>query len=122
MKWKGWINEILGLWLFVSVFMGFSSNVYSINDVFVGIVVMYSSFCIAHGKPWQAWVSGILGFWLVIAAFILSLVSGVGLYLNNMVAGTVIAVAGFFILKYSKKMPHHETLQEHQDFGDYGAE
>lgn len=122
MKWKGWINGILGLWLFITVFLGFSSNVYSINGVIIGFVVICASFCIAQGKPWQAWVSGILGFWLIVAAFIPGLVSGIGLYLNNMVAGALIAVAGFFILKYSKKMPHYETLQEHHDFGDYGAE
>lgn len=122
MKWKGWINGILGLWLFITVFLGFSSNVYSINGVIVGIVVICASFCIAQGKPWQAWVSGILGFWLIIAAFIPGLVSGIGLYLNNMIAGAIIAAAGFFILRYSKKTPHHETLPEHQNFRDYGAE
>ncbi len=122
MKWKGWIVGILGLWLFAAVFLRIGSSGYSLNDIVVGPILLVASLCISQAQPWQSWIPGILGFWLIAAAFIPDLVSGVGLYLNNIIVGLIIAVVGFVIMAHAKQLTHYGGAPEHSNFRDYGAE
>jgi sulfite exporter TauE/SafE len=46
---------------------------------------------------WQAWTNGILGLWIGVAPFLLTDVSSVKL--NNILAGAIVAVVGWYIAK-----------------------
>lgn len=106
----------------VAAFLRFGPMGYSLNDIIVGLIVLVTSFCIAQAQPWQAGISGVLGFWLIIAAFIPDLVSGIGLYLNNIIVGLVIRVVGLVILAQANKLVHYGSVHEHPNFGNFGAE
>jgi hypothetical protein len=102
MAWKGWTNGILGFWLFITAFLGFSANGNLWNDLIVGIAVAVVGFAMVQEKSWQGWTSGILGLWLIIAAFIPNLVGGAGLVGNNIIVGLAVAIAGFAALGRGK--------------------
>jgi hypothetical protein len=95
MKWKGWTNGVLGLWLLLAPFLGISAKGHYWNDLIVGIIVAVVGFGMVQGKPWQGWTAGFLGLWLIIAAFIPGLVSGAGLIWNNIIVGLIVVIAGF---------------------------
>lgn len=123
MKFKGLAEIILGLWLLVSTFLGFSPNSFVWNYFIVGIVVVCASFFLIHGEPKQSWIAGILGFWLIIIAIAPFLVSGIGIYLNNIIVGLLIIVTGSAILIHGKKLIHHvKKMDEHLSYRNYGAE
>jgi hypothetical protein len=121
MKWKGWIVEIFGLWLLLAAFLRLGPTGYFLNDIIVGIVVFVTSLCIAWAEPREAWITVILGFWLIVAAFHPDLVSGIGLYLNNIIVGLIITATGLVILAHTKKLSNYGD-DKHREFGDYGAE
>ncbi|GMR14320.1 MAG: hypothetical protein BMS9Abin29_2569 [Gemmatimonadota bacterium] len=98
MNWKAWTVGILGLWLALAGFLalGQSGNLW--DDVIVGTVVAVVGFMMIGETPWQGWLSGLLGLWVIIAAFIPTLLAGSGLVWNNLLAGFLIAAAGFAAL------------------------
>ena len=122
MKYNGWIAGILGLWPFVATFLRLGPTAYSLNDIIVGLIVLVAGFRFVQGEPLQAWIACILGFWLIVAACIPGLVSGIGLYLNNIIVGLVIAAVGFRVFSDAKKPAHYGGPPQHADFGDYGSE
>ncbi len=42
--WQQWVNAILGLWLILSAFLGFSASAQTTNLVIVGIIVAVLGF------------------------------------------------------------------------------
>jgi hypothetical protein len=42
--WQHWINAVLGLWVILSAFLGFSAEAMTTNLVIVGIVVAILGF------------------------------------------------------------------------------
>ena len=79
MLWKTWTIGIVGLWLVVAAFLGFTQQVNLWNTLIVGLIAIVAAFGIVSAKPRQAWTAGVLGAWLVVAAFIPGAVSGAGL-------------------------------------------
>ena len=123
MKFKGLTEIILGLWLLVSAFLGFGPDGSAWNYFIVGIVVVCASFFLIHGKPQQSWIAGVLGFWLIIVAIAPFLVTGIGIYLNNIIVGLLITVTGLAILVHGKKLIHHiKKMDEHLSYRNYGSE
>ena len=123
MKFKGLTEIILGLWLLVSAFLEFGPSSSAWNYFIVGIVVVSASFFLIHGKPQQSWIIGILGFWLIIVAIVPTLISGIGIYLNNIIVGLFITVAGLAILVHGKKLIGHlNKIDEHLSYRNYGSE
>ena len=122
MKFKGLTEIILGLWLLVSAFLGLGPNNSAWNYFIVGIVVVSASFFFIHGEPQQSWIAGILGFWLIIVAIAPFLVSGIGIYLNNIIVGLLITVTGLVILVQGKKLIRHvKKMYWHLSFRNYGS-
>jgi hypothetical protein len=123
MKFKGLAEIIIGLWLLVPAFLGFGPNSFAWNYFIVGIVVVSASFFLIRGEPQQSWIAGILGFWLIIVAIAPFLVSGIGVYLNNIIVGLLITVTGLAILVQGKKLIRHvKKMDEHLSFRNYGSE
>ncbi len=114
MRWKGWTNGILGLWVVVAAFAGLGPKGNFWNDLIVGIIVAIVGFGMVQGAAWQGWTSGLLGLWLIIASFIPGLVGGAGLVWNNLLVGAIVAIAGFAALgaKSSQRMSNqmHEKM------------
>lgn len=93
--WQGWVNGILGLWLIVAAFLNFSPKGNLWDNLIVGIIVAVLGFWIVKPKPWQGWLAGIVGILLIIAAFIPSLqVHSANLWVD-LIAGILVAIAGF---------------------------
>lgn len=122
MKWKGWINSILGLWLLIAPFLGFNPRGYFWNDLIVGVIVATAGFCMVQKNLWQGWITGFLGAWLVIAAFIPELMRGIGLYLNSIIIGLTIAASGLIVLTHNKESDLYENSHMHFGYSNYGKE
>ena len=95
MNWKALTVGFFGLWLLIDPFFMSGIVDQSWNNIIVGIGVLFLGIGLLHDEPQQAWIAGTLGAWLVISAFIPVLVSGIGLYLNNVFFGLVIIISGF---------------------------
>ncbi|MFO7853505.1 MAG: SPW repeat domain-containing protein [Bacteroidota bacterium] len=100
--WQAWVNGILGLWLMVAAFLGFSPTVNLWNNLVVGLIVAIVGYTFVKQKPWQAWVCMVFGVWMIIAAFIPSLTSGQGYLWNDLISGLIIAIGGFGALGGAK--------------------
>lgn len=86
---------ILGVWLFISGFLGysFSGNMY--NYLIVGILSAVLSLSILSDESKKGWVGGFVGMWLIITAFIPTLTTGIGNIINAVVCGIILMVIGF---------------------------
>jgi len=123
MKFKGLTEIILGLWLFVSAFLGFGPDGSAWNYFIVGIAVVSASFFLIHGEPQQSWIAGILGFWLIIVAIAPFLESGIGIFLNNIIVGLLITVTGSSIFGSGKEAYlSFKKMDEHLSYRNYGSE
>jgi hypothetical protein len=120
MKIKNYIYGILGLWLIISAPIG-SAGFNSINNLFIGIILIVVSMYTTEGKTVYSWIVSIIGLWLIIAAFISGLISGLGLYLNNIINGLLIVGMGVFQILHPKYIQRHIS-DDHHDFRNFGAE
>lgn len=123
MKWKGWIAGILGLWLIIELFIGFNPYDYSLIYFLIGMVMVGINLFTSYDKPWQVWFPVILGSWLIIIAITPVLVSGIGIYLNNIIVGLFMIVTGLAILIHEKSIIRNtKKLEKHFNYRDYGSE
>lgn len=90
-----WTNGILGLWLALAVFLGFTAFGNAVNVVTVGAVVAGIGIAMIDDIKWQGWTTTLAGLWLIIAAFIPALQTGDGLIWNSMLVGTALVVVSF---------------------------
>lgn len=114
--WQSWINGLLGLWLVVAAFLGFSHIGNLVNYLIVGLAVVIVSLALLKEKPWQAWIALILGIWMVASSLVLPLHRGAGYVYNDLLTGLVIAIVGFTGLSTSQNnddMPHIQHTVMH---------
>lgn len=121
-KFKGLSEIILGLWLFVSAFVGLGLAGSTVNDFLVGSICVSVSFFITGGRPWQSWITGILGLWLIVKAFISPFLQGVGLYLNDTLVGSILMAIGLMILIRLNKLAYHIKTGGRINYRNYGSE
>jgi hypothetical protein len=107
---RGWINGILGIWLFITPFFGASTGFYAGNDFIVGLIVGLVGLSMVGVKGWQGWLSAIVGLWLIISAFIPGLHLGSGVYANNLICGILGMIAGFAAVPHA---PAHPAATAH---------
>ena len=118
---KNYICGILGLWLIISSFFQ-NTGFNSINNLFVGIILIVMCMYTTEGRTVFSWIISVIGLWLIIGAFISGVISGTGLYLNNIITGLLVAGIGVYqIFHQSKKAVYHPE-DEDQDFSNFGAE
>jgi hypothetical protein len=121
MDWKAGTIGVLGLWLALTGFLGFTPQGNLWDALIVGTIVAIVGFVgllIKGDKRWQGWLSGLLGLWMIFAAFVPDLVAGSGLMWNNLLVGFLIASAGFAALGAGEeggKSSAHMHEPEHSD-------
>ncbi len=93
--WTGWVIGILGIWMVISPFLGFSSLGNAWDDWIVGVICAILGFASVGARPWQGWLAGIVGVWLFIAGFIPGLREGAGVYWNDILVGIAFIIFGF---------------------------
>lgn len=101
--WQSWTNGLLGVWLALAAFLGFTDAGNLWNDIIVGLTVVVVSATILKDKPWQSWTALIVGAWMILAAFIPSLITGTGNLYNDLTSGIIIAIAGFAAYSEAEK-------------------
>jgi len=123
MKWKGWIAGILGLWLIIELFIGFNQYDYSLIYFLIGMVMVGISLFTSRDNSWQVWFPVTLGSWLIIIAITPVLVSGIGIYINNIIVGLLMIVVGLSILIHEKNIIRNvKKVVKHLNFRNYGSE
>jgi uncharacterized membrane protein len=90
-----WTNGILGLWLALAAFLGFTAFGNAVNVVTVGAVVAGIGIAMIDDIKWQGWTTTLAGLWLIIAAFIPALQTGDGLIWNSVLVGAALVVVSF---------------------------
>lgn len=90
-----WANGILGLWLALAAFLGFSAFGNAVNVVTVGTVVAGLGLAMRDDIKWQGRTTTLAGLWLVVAAFIPALQVGDGLIWNSVLVGAALVVVSF---------------------------
>ncbi|HLV32677.1 MAG TPA: SPW repeat protein [Chitinispirillaceae bacterium] len=105
--WQGWVNGILGVWLFITPFFYFTPSTYAWHNFIVGLVIGFCGFSMSRVRQWEGVLSILVGLWLVISTFIPVLRMYPGVYYNNMITGALAAIAGFSAVyeNVSKKRP-----------------
>lgn len=95
--WQAWINAILGLWLIVASFTIAGSKAANLaNGLIAGIILLVLGLWAAVSyKGWQSLVVAVIGAWMIVAGLWFPS-SHVGTVVNDIVAGAVVAVAGFW--------------------------
>ncbi|NIT86063.1 MAG: SPW repeat protein [Gemmatimonadetes bacterium] len=88
-----WTNGILGLWLGLSAFLGFTAFGSAVNMVTVGAIAAGIGLAIKDDIAWQGWTTALAGLWLVIAGFVPSFQTGSGLVWNSILLGAVLVLA-----------------------------
>lgn len=107
--WQGWVNGILGVWLFITPFFYFLPSTYAWHNFIVGIVIGLSGFSMSRVRQWEGVLSIVVGVWLIVSTFILALRVFPGVYYNNMITGFLAAIAGFSaVYEASHKRPVHK--------------
>ncbi len=123
MKWKGRIAGILGLWLIIELFIEFNPRDHSLIYFLIGMVIVGISLFTSHDKTWQVWFPVALGSWLIILAITPALVSGIGIYINNIIVGLLLIVTGLTFLVHEKNLIRNfKKLENHLNFRNYGSE
>ncbi|MBW1698608.1 MAG: SPW repeat protein [Deltaproteobacteria bacterium] len=104
--WQGWINGILGLWVIVSAFVVAGSKTGNMaNDLIAGIVLLVLGLWAgANHKSWQEWVIAIVGAWMIFAGIWFPSSYG-GNMANDLIAGIIVAIAGFWSVLASAPGP-----------------
>lgn len=86
------LTVLLGMWVALSVILGFDHTFNQWNNLIAGTVVAAFGFGAVRTTSWGP-VATVLGMWLIgVAAFFPGLHSGGGFVWNNLVAGLTIAV------------------------------
>lgn len=108
--WQGWMNGILGAWLFLTAFFNFSGTVDMWTYIIIGVLTAVFGLAMAEDKPWQGWLTGITGFWLIVSAFIPSLLTHAGYEWNAIISGILLMAGGFGAIN---KTPKNYNLNPH---------
>lgn len=111
--WQGWINGILGVYLFIVAFIGYGETGNMWNSLIVGIIAAIAGFLMVKEKPWEGWICGIVGVWLIIAAFIPSVVGTTANTLSWILSGLLLMISGFAALGKEVTTTHHGGAHAH---------
>jgi len=107
--WKSWTNGILGTWLVVAAFLSFSPTGNMWNNLITGLIVGIIGFVMIKEKSWQGWTAGIVGALVFITAFIPALQLHNANLWKDLIAGILIAVAGYGALGHLDDTKHHDV-------------
>lgn len=95
--WQKWVSGIFGLWFVASAFIFAGNRTGDLtNDLICGIVLLVLGLWgAAVRRVWQNWLIGLMGLWMIVAGFWFPSSYG-GNVANNLIAGLIVALAGFW--------------------------
>ena len=110
--WLGWIDSMVGIWLIVSTFIVIDSKTGNLlNDMITGIILLglwvWADHC---RKNWQRVLIMLVGGWMIIAGFRFPS-SYVGNMANDLVAGCIVIILGFWMGPHSMPYVMHFRLK-----------
>jgi len=94
-RWQDWVNLVLGVWLFISPFIGIGvhNDIAAANSYVAGVVVaVFAIAAIARPQLWEEWLNLIVGIWLIIAPFALHFTTQAGPTWNQIIVGLLIGI------------------------------
>lgn len=94
-RWQDWVNTVLGIWLFISPFLGIgmASDVAAWNSYVCGVIVaVFAVWAIVRPQAWEEWLNLVVGLWLILAPFALQFSDRAGPTANQIIVGLVIGV------------------------------
>jgi len=92
-RWQDWINLILGVWLFITPFLGMDAlnSMAAWNGYIFGVIVAaLSIWALAQPRAWEEWINLVVGVWLILAPFILGFSTNTTAMWNHIVVGVII--------------------------------
>lgn len=107
-RWQDWVNLILGVWLFITPFLGMDTvmSVAAWNGYIFGtIVVVLSIWALAQPRAWEEWINFVIGVWLILAPFILGFSHQTGAMWNHIIVGVIIGVDALWAALTTKPTP-----------------
>ena len=109
-RWQGWGNLVLGVWLFISPFIGIgvTNDIAAWNSYVAGLVVaVFAIAALAHRYLWEEWLNLIIGIWIVVSPFMLHFTAQTGPTWNLVIAGLLIATdAGRAVFRTQGRHEH----------------
>lgn len=92
-RWQDWVSLILGIWLFISPFIGLgvTENAAWNSWIFGAVIAVMSAWALASPERWEEWVNLVVGVWVFIAPFVLGFTTQDGAMWNHLIVGIVVA-------------------------------
>ena len=93
-RWQDWLTLILGVWLFISPWVGFADSTAAAWNawIFGAVIAAVSAWALAEPQKWEEWVNFALGAWLMIAPFVLVFSPEAAQTWNHLIIGAVVFV------------------------------
>ena len=109
-RWQDWGNLVLGVWLFISPFIGIgvTNDIAAWNSYVAGLVVaVFAIAALAHRYLWEEWLNLIIGIWIVVSPFMLHFTEQTGPTWNLVIVGLLIAIdAGWAVFQAQGRHEH----------------
>lgn len=94
-RWQDWVNLVLGVWLFISPFVGLGAvnSVIAWNSYVFGVaIVIFAIWALARPQQWEEWINFLIGLWLIISPFVLTYyATQQGPATNHIIVGILVA-------------------------------
>jgi len=92
-RWQDWVNLILGIWLFITPFLGLvalTSMAAWNSYIFGAIIAVFSIWALVQPRVWEEWINLVIGVWLVIAPFVLGFHTETAVMWNHIIVGIIV--------------------------------
>lgn len=91
--WQDWVNLALGIWLFLSPWLGLAETQSAAWNAWIFGVVVAALAIAALSIPqkWEEWTNAVVGLWLIIAPFALGFSAEAAAVWNHVIVGVVVA-------------------------------
>ena len=91
-------------------FMPMSAEGKFLNDLVVGLVITNAGVMMASGEGWVRYLTTAVGIWIVMSSFIPRMLAS-GMTRNDIIAGSLLLVAGVGAINYYLHHPEPEDPQ-----------
>ncbi|MCL6516252.1 SPW repeat protein [Alicyclobacillus sp.] len=105
MKWRNWLNAIIGVWFIIAPWvLGVSDVAGAVwTSVIFGAIQVIASVWAAYveepsWRTWQNWVSFLTGVWFILQPFVLPLSGNAGETWTSVILGIVTAVLNLWTM------------------------
>jgi len=109
-RWQDWINLILGVWLFITPFLGLDAltSVVAWNSYVFGVIVaVLSVWALVQPRAWEEWINLLIGVWLIIAPFLLGFEANTTAMWNHIIVGIIVGVDALWaVIANPRPMQH----------------